>query len=74
MPRVKDQQRGKDMTVLNVQRQLILKDDNNAHNYELCSFIAHCGKNGDNGHYKSFEVDRTNEFQYNEYDDAKVRY
>ncbi|CAB03946.1 USP domain-containing protein [Caenorhabditis elegans] len=72
VPRVKDQQRGKDMTVLNVQRQLILKDDNNAHNYELCSFIAHCGKNGDNGHYKSFEVDRTNEFQYNEYDDAKV--
>ncbi|EGT59498.1 hypothetical protein CAEBREN_03494 [Caenorhabditis brenneri] len=72
IPRVRCRRKVKDMSVVYVQNSIIMKDDNGIHKYALCSFIVHCGNHGNKGHYKSFEVDRSSDVQYNEFDDARV--
>uniref|UniRef100_A0A1I7T5T8 USP domain-containing protein n=2 Tax=Caenorhabditis tropicalis TaxID=1561998 RepID=A0A1I7T5T8_9PELO len=72
VPRVRSKKREKDVTVVSIQKLLILKDNQNVHNYALCSFLTHHGASGHKGHYKSYEVDRSKEVQFNEFDDGKV--
>ncbi|CAL2049449.1 unnamed protein product [Caenorhabditis brenneri] len=72
IPRVRCRRKVKDMSVVYVQNSIIMKDDFGIHKYALCSFIVHCGNHGNKGHYKSFEVDRSSDIQYNEFDDARV--
>ncbi|CAI2356562.1 unnamed protein product [Caenorhabditis sp. 36 PRJEB53466] len=63
----------KDSTVVEVQQELTMKDEENEHKYALCAFVVHDGKSGNKGHFKTFEVDRTNEpAVYNEYNDSRV--
>ncbi|EFO89947.1 hypothetical protein CRE_07481 [Caenorhabditis remanei] len=66
--------RKKDLTVITIQDQIVVKDRKREHTYLLCAFVAHYGPRGNSGHYKTFEVDRSEGVQYIEYDDGKVTY
>lgn len=72
VPRVRTKKREKDMTVVQIQEELVLKDSEKEHKYALCSFITHCGLSNNKGHYKQYEIDRSNGLKINEYDDARV--
>uniref|UniRef100_A0A8R1DEN8 USP domain-containing protein n=1 Tax=Caenorhabditis japonica TaxID=281687 RepID=A0A8R1DEN8_CAEJA len=73
IPRVRTRRNDKDMTVVEVQKEIVVRTKTEEQQYALCAFVTHHGDNGRKGHYKMFEVDNQHpDKPYNEFDDAKV--